>query len=363
MPAGVSLATSRPRLSAERRRRPRRAQESGVLGDTEPPRGADFLLEVFVRRPARSVAQREGLLEAHGLRRWSSSCPSATRRCCSTAALIAGRCGRRSLAHGRPLRGAGRAGCLHRCLGRGRTGIRVSNAHIGSRPGRRGPRRRSLRRAQRLGTRVERVWIANTDADSRVPVDWLTHQLAVSRTADVCVGTVRPDFDDLSSIHRAHWMSTHTKGQPNGHVHGANLGVRASTYLDAGGFAPIREHEDVDLVARCRSLGAPSSWQATRRRSSRRVASSGAHRVATRAISNGRHSISPVGRTASSSRRLEACGTTGCEVQEHVLGARAVRNPMRQRRSAPTVEGCRTHPVTSHRWYTTAIRWRSRTTR
>ena len=170
--------------------------------------------------------------------------------------FIAGRCGRRSLAHGRPLRGAGRAGCLHRCLGRGRTGIRVSNAHLGSRSSRRGLRRRSLRRAQRLGTRVERVWIANTDADSRVPVDWLTHQLAVSRTADVCVGTVRPDFDDLSSIHRAHWMSTHTKGQPNGHVHGANLGVRASTYLDAGGFAPIREHEDVDLVARCRSLGA-----------------------------------------------------------------------------------------------------------
>ena len=105
-------------------------------------------------------------------------------------------------------------------------------------------------------TRVERVWIANTDADSRVPVDWLIHQLAVSLIADVCIGTVRPDFDDLSSIHRAHWTSTHTKGRPNGHVHGANLGVRASTYLDAGGFAPIGEHEDVDLVARCRSLGA-----------------------------------------------------------------------------------------------------------
>ncbi len=106
------------------------------------------------------------------------------------------------------------------------------------------------------GTRVERVWIANTDADSRVPPGWVTHQLALSRVADVGIGTVRPDFDDLSSIHRAHWLSTHTRGRPNGHVHGANLGVRASTYLDAGGFAPIGEHEDVDLVARCRELGA-----------------------------------------------------------------------------------------------------------
>ena len=105
-------------------------------------------------------------------------------------------------------------------------------------------------------TRVERVWIANTDADSRVPSGWLTHQLALSRIADVCVGTVRPDFDDLSDMHRTHWLSTHTKGRPNGHVHGANLGVRASTYLDAGGFAPMGEHEDVDLVARCRSIGA-----------------------------------------------------------------------------------------------------------
>ena len=111
------------------------------------------------------------------------------------------------------------------------------------------------RRARRA-VRSDRVWIANTDADSRVPLAWLTHQRALSRIADVYIGTVQPDFDDLTGIHRTHWMSTHTKGKPNGHVHGANLGVRASAYLDAGGFAPIGEHEDVDLVARCRNLGA-----------------------------------------------------------------------------------------------------------
>lgn len=106
------------------------------------------------------------------------------------------------------------------------------------------------------GVPLERVWIANTDADSRVPAGWLTHFRDVSATADVCVGTVRPDFDDLGPAQRELWLRTHTRGRPNGHVHGANLGLSARTYLDAGGFAPLGEHEDVDLVARCRNLGA-----------------------------------------------------------------------------------------------------------
>lgn len=103
---------------------------------------------------------------------------------------------------------------------------------------------------------AERVWIANTDADSRVPPNWLVHQVALSRSADVALGTVRPDFDDLVPAQRERWLRTHIRGRPNGNVHGANLGVRASTYRDAGGFAPIGEHEDVDLVARCRRGGA-----------------------------------------------------------------------------------------------------------
>lgn len=31
-------------------------------------------------------------------------------------------------------------------------------------------------------------------------------------------------------------------------MHGANLGVRASTYLAVGGFAPLPAHEDVRLA-------------------------------------------------------------------------------------------------------------------
>ena len=77
-----------------------------------------------------------------------------------------------------------------------------------------------------------------------------------ARGAAVFVGTVRPDFADLSRRHQRLWHATHTPGLPNGHVHGASLGVRADVYLAAGGFDPVREHEDVSLVDRCRQLGA-----------------------------------------------------------------------------------------------------------
>jgi glycosyltransferase involved in cell wall biosynthesis len=104
---------------------------------------------------------------------------------------------------------------------------------------------------------ADRVWIANTDADSAVPVNWLRVQLdEAAAGADVVVGTVRPDFDDLSPVHRTLWVETHVRGMPNGHTHGANLGLRASTYRAAGGFAPVGEHEDVHLVDACRRIGA-----------------------------------------------------------------------------------------------------------
>jgi hypothetical protein len=38
-------------------------------------------------------------------------------------------------------------------------------------------------------------------------------------------------------------------------VHGANLGIRASTYLAAGGFTPLRTAEDHALVAAAARAG------------------------------------------------------------------------------------------------------------
>ncbi|KTS05255.1 glycosyltransferase [Microbacterium testaceum] len=101
------------------------------------------------------------------------------------------------------------------------------------------------------------TWIAMTDADTIVPRDWITHQLELMDAGiDLVLGTVRPDFADLSARHAAYWRATHERGRPPGNVHGANLGVRASTYVEAGGIRDLVEHEDVALVRAVRALGA-----------------------------------------------------------------------------------------------------------
>ena len=101
------------------------------------------------------------------------------------------------------------------------------------------------------------TWIAMTDADTVVPRDWITHQLELMDAGiDLVLGTVRPDFADLSARHAAYWRATHERGRPPGNVHGANLGVRASIYAEAGGIQDLVEHEDVALVRAVRALGA-----------------------------------------------------------------------------------------------------------
>lgn len=113
---------------------------------------------------------------------------------------------------------------------------------------------------ERVPVSPEQVWLAHTDADSRVPENWLLDQLELAASGvDVMVGSVRPDFDDLPAAQVELWEATHTPGEPNGHIHGANLGIRADTYLAAGGFLSQPEHEDVGLVGRALALGARSA--------------------------------------------------------------------------------------------------------
>jgi glycosyltransferase involved in cell wall biosynthesis len=101
----------------------------------------------------------------------------------------------------------------------------------------------------------DQLWIANTDADSVVPPNWIAHQLELARenNAAVVVGTVRPRAEDLSAAEWAAWHLSHSDGQALGHVHGANLGFRADACLAVGGFAALDEHEDNDLVHRLHS--------------------------------------------------------------------------------------------------------------
>jgi glycosyltransferase involved in cell wall biosynthesis len=118
-------------------------------------------------------------------------------------------------------------------------------------------RRAGVDTATRLGEAdpTER-WIANTDADSRVPADWLSvHADAFDAGVDVLLGTVRPDFGDFSERDVERWLETHPAGHLPGNVHGANLGVRADRLEAIGGFRELAEHEDVDVVERARAAG------------------------------------------------------------------------------------------------------------
>jgi glycosyltransferase involved in cell wall biosynthesis len=101
----------------------------------------------------------------------------------------------------------------------------------------------------------DRVWVACTDADSRVPEEWLTVHVAMAEAgADAVVGLVEPD-DDLEPAVLARWVRAHDRADGHRHVHGANLGVRLSTYRAAGGFRSLLAHEDVALVDAVRRVG------------------------------------------------------------------------------------------------------------
>jgi len=113
-----------------------------------------------------------------------------------------------------------------------------------------GARAAGVRAALRCleGSDLDRLWIANTDADSTVAPDWLARQAALADDgADLVLGTVV--VRDAPDAVRTAWAAGYSPVDGHQHVHGANLGVRASVYLRAGGFASIATHEDVTLAA------------------------------------------------------------------------------------------------------------------
>ena len=101
------------------------------------------------------------------------------------------------------------------------------------------------------------LWLASTDADTRVEPTWLRHQLDLARRgADVVLGVVRLDGPTASTELRRAFDLDYQKqlfddGSHN-HVHGANLGLRADVYLRAGGFPPDSAHEDHHLIQQLR---------------------------------------------------------------------------------------------------------------
>ncbi|MHA3703233.1 glycosyltransferase [Jatrophihabitans sp. YIM 134969] len=99
---------------------------------------------------------------------------------------------------------------------------------------------------------LDTIWTAHTDADSVVGPGWLTAMLeAADAGVDAVLGTVVPDAA-LAAPVRAAWSALHLVVEGHPHVHGANLGVRASTWAAVGGWRPLATGEDVDLAERLR---------------------------------------------------------------------------------------------------------------
>jgi Glycosyl transferase family 2 len=95
------------------------------------------------------------------------------------------------------------------------------------------------------------IWLATTDADSRVPHDWLTVQLEAYRCgSDLWAGRVR--VVEESPVARK-WKETYAAERRP--IHGASLGFSGSLYEHIGGFRPLRSGEDRDFHQRAVAAG------------------------------------------------------------------------------------------------------------
>ncbi|MEU8135987.1 glycosyltransferase [Streptodolium elevatio] len=115
-----------------------------------------------------------------------------------------------------------------------------------------------ITRAPEASSHRDRLWLATTDADSRVPRGWLACQIAwAARGWDAVAGTVRvsdwsghpPGAAEAFAARYHHWH-----GRPP-HVHGANLGFRSAAYQAVGGFTTSAVGEDHDLVRALENAG------------------------------------------------------------------------------------------------------------
>jgi len=112
-------------------------------------------------------------------------------------------------------------------------------------------------RAAGVSTAITRGarWVACTDADTVVPPNWLSEQLAYG--CDAFCGTVAVhDWLDYGAAVRRAFLAGQCEADEHPHVHGANLGMSTEMYQRCGGFPPLDAHEDVALVAALVEAGA-----------------------------------------------------------------------------------------------------------
>ena len=104
---------------------------------------------------------------------------------------------------------------------------------------------------------LSQIWLANTDADTLVPLDWITGQLRLADSGITAVaGIVQLDEGGSPEAHELYRTTYLTRPDgTHGHVHGANLALRADAYVDAGGWADRALAEDHCLWDRLKRRG------------------------------------------------------------------------------------------------------------
>ena len=107
------------------------------------------------------------------------------------------------------------------------------------------------------------TWLACTDADSVVAVDWLVQQIEhiSHQSTDVICGVVDVDsWAHLTLQTRENYIDHYQDKMGHPHIHGANLSFSSDAYLAVGGFAHIPCHEDVDLVRKFKAEDFSMIW-------------------------------------------------------------------------------------------------------
>ena len=107
------------------------------------------------------------------------------------------------------------------------------------------------------------TWIACTDADSVVTIDWLVQQVThiEQQSTDMICGVVSVDnWAHLTPQTQEAYIAHYQDMMGHRHIHGANLSFSSKSYLAVGGFAPLPCHEDVDLVKIFEDQGYAITW-------------------------------------------------------------------------------------------------------
>jgi glycosyltransferase involved in cell wall biosynthesis len=107
------------------------------------------------------------------------------------------------------------------------------------------------------------TWLACTDADSVVPMDWLVQQIKhiSQQPTDMICGVVDIDsWAHLTPQTREDYLAHYQDRMGHRHIHGANLSFNSEAYLAVDGFAHLPCHEDVNLVKRFKDQSYIITW-------------------------------------------------------------------------------------------------------